>query len=216
MSKAKVSDGQARSLIASFAVDTQWEKINVNTQPFIELTPERKGELFTAFINNNFGIVIGKKQFTRLISDGEKLIIDAVDGSETLADAKEIFTGGIDSDFKNWDADEKGSAASEALAEVREMIKDATFSQMFGELNADVGKLCLTQHQIKSFVKKYRNWLQKDGYGTFFLFRSNGHFFVAYADLSSGGSLRVLVVRFEYDYVWLADARHRLVVPRLA
>jgi hypothetical protein len=57
MSKAKISDGQARSLIASFAIDTPWDEINVNVQPFIELPPEQRGRLFANFVKNNFRIV---------------------------------------------------------------------------------------------------------------------------------------------------------------
>ena len=42
-----------------------------------------------------------------LISGNESLILGAVDGTETLADAKDVFAF-IDPDFKNWGADEPG------------------------------------------------------------------------------------------------------------
>lgn len=159
------------------------------------------------------GIV--KDTFLRLISSGENLTIDAVDGRETLANAEDTFAY-IDSNFKNWDADVKGPATEEIFVNVQEMEKDATFSQMFGELNADVGKLCLTQHQIKNFVKKHRKWLRTDGYATFFLFKSNGNFSVAFAHFRSGVRLGVSVLQFGDLSVWDAGYRARVVVPQLA
>lgn len=119
-----------------------------------------------------------KETVLRLISGGEELILDAVNGSVMLFGAKDVFAWS-DPDFENWGANEPGQATVETPIEVHEMVKDATFAQMFGELNADVGKLCLTQHQIENFARKHRNWLRTGGYGTFFLFKANGHFFVA-------------------------------------
>ena len=151
----------------------------------------------------------------RLISGGKSLALDAVDGTETLADAKDTFAW-IDSDFKNWGADEKGPATKETPVDVHEMTKDAFFSQIFGSLNSDVRQLCLTQHQIKKFVRKYRNWLRTDGYGTFFLFESRGNFFVADVRFRSVDELGVHVRQFEYSVVWRAEGRRRVVVPQLA
>lgn len=64
MSKA-VSGGQARSLIASFAVDTPWDAIETDVQPFIELPPEQKGKMFAAFVENNFRVFVGKPKVIR-------------------------------------------------------------------------------------------------------------------------------------------------------
>jgi len=151
----------------------------------------------------------------RLISGEEVLVLDECDGSEGLADARDMFAW-IDSDFNDYGANKKGPATGKTPVAVYEMKKDSTFSQMFGSLSSDVGKLCLTPHQIKNFVKKYRNWLQKDGYGTFFLFQSRNLFFVAGVGFSSGGGHKVGVNRFERGGVWNAENRHRLVVPKLA
>ena len=148
-----------------------------------------------------------------LLSRGESLVLDVVDGTETLANATDIFAY-IDSDFRNWGTDRKGPATKETNVAVYEMVKDATFSQMFGSLSSDLNNLCLTQAQIINFVKKYRRWLHTDGYATFFLFESGGGFFVASVDLDSGGGLGVLVRRLENSNVWNAGIRHRLVLPK--
>jgi hypothetical protein len=154
------------------------------------------------------------KILLKLISGGRLLTVDAVDGSEILADATDFAYR--DSDLKNWGADEKGPATSETFVEVHEIAKDATFSQMFGSLNADVSKLCLTQHQIKNFARKHRNWLRTDGYATFFLFESRKQFFVAGVEFNSDDELDVGVGRFKGGCVWDAEGRHRVVVPQLA
>lgn len=163
-------------------------------------------------------VASGKKitsEFLKLISIGETLTIDACDGTKILADAKDVFAY-IDSDFKNWGADEKGAATEEIAIEVCEMVKDGMFAQLFGSLSTDVQKLCLTQNQIVGFVKKHRNWLRTDGRATFFLFKANGELFVADVNFNSDDSLYVNVYRFVHDYVWDAVYRRRVVVPRLA
>ncbi len=162
-------------------------------------------------------IVVAKKnnKFIKLISGNEILTIDACDGNEILANAKDTFAY-IDMDFRNWKADEKGQTTKETQINVYELTKNATFSQMFGSASADLNKLCLTQSQIKSFVKKHKKWLRKDGYATFFLFKSYGHFFVARLPFYSGSGLDVYVLRLENDYVWNAEYRSRVVLPQLA
>jgi len=157
-----------------------------------------------------------QSQFLKLISGAVSLTVDAVDGTEILADAKDMFLAGIDSDFINWGADEPGRFTAETPVDVYEMTQDATFSQMFEDLSSDVRRLCLTQHQIKNFVKKNRSWLRTEGYATFFLFESKGHFFVADVYFNSNDELIVDVLRFEVSSVWSAEYRPRLVVPKLA
>jgi hypothetical protein len=149
-----------------------------------------------------------------LLTKGESIIIDACDGSETLANAKETFKVDIDGDFKNWGTNKPGKVTEETAVAVHEMVKDATFAQMFGSLGTDLDKLCLTQHQIKNFCKKHSNWLRADGYATFFLFKVEDQFFVARVFVNSGGLL-VSVRRFGHDYVWPAEYALRVVVPQL-
>ena len=156
-----------------------------------------------------------KALILKLISEAETLMIDDVDGRQTLATAKDVFPSGIDGDFKNWGLDKAGVATKETSVQVHEMHKDATFAQMFGSLGADLDKLCLTQHQIKTFCKKYPNWLRTDGYGTFFLFKVGDQFFVASVRLYSDG-LYVRVDGLGYGHVWRAGRRPRVVVPQLA
>lgn len=154
-------------------------------------------------------------EFLSLLSGGESLIIDALDGKEILSEASDVFTY-IDSDFKNWSANERGKATKEAVVYVYDLVKDGIFAQFFGSVCADVEKLCFTQAQIKNFVVKHHNWLRKDGYATFFLFKSHGKFFVAHVDFYGGGRLEVRVFQLGHGRVWDADGRHRVVLLQLA
>jgi hypothetical protein len=169
-------------------------------------------------VYNNYVTGDNKKkenQNLKLISQGKELTINAVDGKETLYEAKEVFKSGIDSDLKGWGLNKKGSATPETPVEVHEMIKDATFSKIFSSFGTDLNKLCLTQAQIKNFCIKYPTWLRQDGYGTFFLFKENEQYFVADVYVNSDG-LFVDVRRLEFDDVWYADYLHRIVVPQQA
>jgi hypothetical protein len=155
--------------------------------------------------------------FTRPISGNKPFMINAVSGTETLADAHDVF-GHIDPNFKNWGTDKAELATTETTVEIYEMKKDATFSQIFGELSTDIRNLCFTQHQIKNFVKKYYHWLKTAKCTTFFLFKSKRNFFVALVSFSSGGEFFVYIREIGLDCVWTAKChiRVRVVVPKLA
>ena len=155
-----------------------------------------------------------KVLYLKLLSGAETLMLDALDGKETLATAKETFPSGIDGDFKNWGTNKPGIATKEQAVDVHELVKDGTFAQMFGSLGTDLDKLCLTQAQIKNFCKKHPQWLRQNGYATFFLFKVEDQFFVAHVNVDSGG-LRVDVFRFGSDRVWNTENSHRVVVPQL-
>lgn len=156
-----------------------------------------------------------RNDFLKLISGSEVLAIDACDGSEGLSNANDVFAW-IDPDFEKYGADATGKASSRTEVVVYEMVKDASFVDMFTSLDKNMRKLLLTPHQIKKFVVNHREWLRTDGYGTFFLFESNNEIFVARVGFSSGDSHRVSVYRFENSSVWFAEFRHRLVTPQVA
>lgn len=160
------------------------------------------------------GTLPEKAHILKLLSEGETLMLDACDGTKILAQAKDVFLSGIDSDFVNWGTDKPGIATAITPVQVHEMVQNATFAQMFGSLGTDLDTLCLTQHQIKNFCKKYPYWLCQDG-TTFLLFKVKDLFFVALVYVCSGG-LHVYVLRFEGARVWDAEVAPRVVVPQLA
>lgn len=163
--------------------------------------------------NTKFGVQ-KIESILSLISGTEVLKLDPVDGNQTIRTSKNVFSY-IDDDFKNYGADQTGSATKESIIEVYEIVKDATLARMFGSLGQELDKLCLTQHQILNFISKHRNWLRTEGYATLFLFKSNDQFFVADVDFNDDGSLEVDVFRLGYSSVWGARYRSRVVVPQL-
>ncbi|MCX6714464.1 MAG: hypothetical protein NTX72_01480 [Candidatus Uhrbacteria bacterium] len=150
----------------------------------------------------------------RRLFEDETITIAPCDGSRYIGKQEKTFVAGIDGDFERWNLNNRGKSTDAANVSVFEMIKDATFAQMFGSLGSDLDKLCLSQDQIIKFCETNRDKLRKDGYATFFLFKENENFFVAGVDVSSDG-LSVLVGPFEHDGVWYAGCVHRVVIPQL-
>ena len=150
----------------------------------------------------------------QVISGGEKLMIEALDGKAYISDAKKVFKSYIDGDFKNWGLNQSGPATAETLVDVSEMVKDATFVQIFTGITPDLDKLVLTQAQIIRFCEKHPTWLRQEGYATFFLTKVNGEYFVVHVGVDSDG-LWVYVGRLGRDGVWPAECRRRVVSPQL-
>lgn len=184
--------------------------------PDTALNWERNGDALTKILREALCSPqkVARGSILRLLSGGETITIAPCDGTQTLAKAKETFPSGIDSDFKNWKLDKAGNATEETAVQVYEVAKDATFAKMFGSLGSDLNKLCLTQHQIKTFCEKHSSWLRTDGYATFFLFKVEDQFFVADVDVDPGG-LFVYAFRFGDGFEWHAENQHRLVSPQL-
>lgn len=150
----------------------------------------------------------------RLISGGKQIIILATTGTKTIASATDVFTWGIDSDFKNWGLDVVEPAKPDTPVEVHEMIADGDFKTIFGSLGRNLDELCFTQEQIIVFVQNHKKWLRTDGCSTFFPFKVGNEFFVAYVYLFAGGRPRAYVNRFSSGFVWSGASRPRIVVPQ--
>jgi len=186
-------------------VDAQWAFQNPNAWMHLCLEAMKKRKTVD---------VIFETEYLNLISDGETLIIDKCDGKRIISDATEIISY-VDSDFRNWKADQVGQATPDMLVSVFEQTKDGTYADIFGSILNEKDRLCLTQDQIIGFVVKYRHWLRTDGYGTFFMFKSNGNHFVARVSFDSDGTLRVRVHELGRDSRWSAEFPPRFVVPQL-
>jgi hypothetical protein len=155
---------------------------------------------------------ISKTKFLKIFYGNKSFILDPLDSVETLANATDVFAS-INSALKKY----KGVATNEDRVAVYELVKNATFSQIFSSLSNNLNNLCLTQGQIIDFVKKYRKWLYRtNSYVTYFLSKSDNNFFVVSIVLRSGDWVEVDVYRFEDSTIWCATDRRRLVIPQLA
>ncbi len=150
-----------------------------------------------------------------LLSKNKNIVIDACDGSEILENAKDLFPQSNFSSFKRSHISNKPGKATEDIAvQVYEMQENITIAQMFCYSDADLNKLCLTQHQIITFCKKYPKWLQQYAYGTLFLLKSDEKFsFILVYTVSDG--MGVVVNRFENVCLWEVRGGLRVVVPQL-
>lgn len=132
-------------------------------------------------------------------------------GTKTIVQATDVFSGWIDSDFKDWNLDSKLDskviATKKMNVTIYEMTEDATFAQIFTQPE----EMFLTQEQIVRFCKEHPDELQPNGFSTFFLFKENNNFFVA--DVRwDGRRLGVNVYRLSSVGVWDAVYRRRFVI----
>jgi len=135
-------------------------------------------------------------------------------GRATLAEAKTVFTGWIDEDFKTLDTDVSGEDTNETMVNVCEIIRDGSYGTFFASLG-DPHKLVLTQGQIEEFCRSHRDSLWQEGLAACFLFEVRGMLFVASVGESEDGELTVKLDDFNHDFFWLASFDHlRLVVKQ--
>lgn len=150
----------------------------------------------------------------RRLFEDETITIAACDGSKFISDAKSTFKIFLDSDFERWGLNKCGKSTVASNVSIHEIVKDATFVQMFSSLGSDLDKLCLSQHQIISFCAEHCDRLRQDGYATFFLFKESDQFYVADVGANPGG-LDARVFHLERVRVLDGGSRRRLVVPQL-
>lgn len=154
---------------------------------------------------------------------GEEIELDPTDGTETLASSDDVFTAGIDSDFKNWKTNCPGKPTGKTSVAVHELVQDAKFAQIFGSTVAELERNRLEQGQIKAFCWKHHDKLRADGYATLFLFKVEDlkvkdeldKYFVAFVYVLDVGRLYADVRRLSNDSVWRAGHRRRVVTPQL-
>jgi len=154
------------------------------------------------------------EQVLKLISKEHILLLSKCDGSKTIEAAQKTFIS-IKPDFKNMIIRSKAdNAAPETHVEVYVLIKNATFAQIFNSFRINLNKLCLAPHQITDFCEVHAGWLRQEGNSTFFLFKDEDQFLVAYVQMDSEG-LQIDYLNLDYPIVQEAEDSHRLVVPDL-
>jgi hypothetical protein len=154
--------------------------------------------------------IVGKLK--RIFAD-EIIELDASNGHETLAAAKDLFGDRI------YGAKERGPCkpTKKTLTAVYEMIENGSYQEIFGGFGENLERLCLTEDQIVKFCRKHRDKLRKEGYATFFLFQNeeDDTFSVAVVSIV-GGELFVVVDSLDRGSVWDTECRRRVVVPQLS
>ena len=150
-------------------------------------------------------------EYLKLLSGNEQYIVSACE-DKVIEESDGMFSY-VDSDFAKYGANEKGNATLDMPFDVYELQKSGTFADFFTSVTGNLDAMCFTHGQIRSIVKRYRNWLRGDGWANFFLFKSKGKFFVAYVNVYADGALLARVRRFGHDGVWSAERHHRVFLP---
>ena len=150
------------------------------------------------------------------ISASKRAVIDATKGTETLASANNVFRS-ISPDFKNWGCNKAKQETPEICVAVYEQIEDATYPEIFGEVDKNFDHLVLTTSQINNFVVNHsKDYLLEAEWTCFrFLFKVDNDYFIADVRVLSDGNRDVRVTRFLDGSVRHAEYHHRIVVPKL-
>lgn len=150
-------------------------------------------------------------------------VIGETDGSETLAQAKDVFTHHVAREFKYYGTDVPSKATTALPVTVSDLQKNVAMGKIFvPPPGRTIDDLCIPQSQIKKFCKDYREKLRQPSYSTLFLFKVDKpeggepeYFVVRVSVYSRGRGLRALVRRFDHLDDWRAGLRHRVVLPQL-
>jgi hypothetical protein len=151
-----------------------------------------------------------------LISKRHPLIIDECSGNEIFKNASDVFDDrNMANIFELFDCSNSREAV---LVEVYGVNKThhITFQRIFNALSADLNMLCLTEHQIIKFCKKYKSWLSDEDGITNFLFKKNNDYLLAYVYRGSMDQLDLNITHLNYDdNMPLPRKGCRVVVPQL-
>jgi hypothetical protein len=166
-----------------------------------------------------------QKSILRLISGDHDLKLQASDGSRLIHQAKDTFKADIDSDFANWGINKPGIASAEMSVQVREIIEDCTFVDIFQALPGSWSDKWMPQDKIIDFCETLPTWLRQKGFSTFFLVKKDesrpidekkpGDNLAVVGVLVRVDGLSVVVDRLERASVWDGGTRHRVVSPQL-
>jgi hypothetical protein len=143
------------------------------------------------------------------------------DGTETIWEASEVFTGFRDPDLLDWNLNIPGKATPAMSITGMEIIEDGTMAEIFGSIGDDLNKLRLSQAQIKLFAKHHYSKFDPDRWATFLLFtradepvnEDQSNLFIASVGIRDL-KLIVVVRRYSSDHVLEARGRPSIVVPQ--
>lgn len=155
----------------------------------------------------------------KLVSGAETISLDADDGTVTLANAVDVFTGYLDSDFENYGTNVHGPEMPAINVQVWELIKNGNFKTIFAGIINNPSLLCIGQGQVKQFPQKFGKWVRSDRI-TFVPFKvkfpdDHEEIFVAGLNRYDDGRLRAFVCRFSGGDVWFAGYGAWFVLPQL-
>lgn len=211
--KASFGQGLELAIVILKAFATIAKKIGPSSSGAQKLI-DKPGIIYKCVENLFSESVVVERSILKIISAGDKIIIESSDGKLLISKAKKTFNSWIDPCFNDWKLNEPGVITPETLLDIYEVSNNVTFLQMFSDLSSDLDKLVMTQSQIILFCEKYPNWLRSDGCATFFLTKVKGEYLVVRVFVNTDG-LYVQVNRSINSSVWSAGSSRRVVAPQI-
>lgn len=149
----------------------------------------------------------------QIVFTDKNFMIEALDGSQYISNAKEIFKSYIDGNFKRYGFNKRGKVTRETLVDIYQMVGIKTFNQVFKDISEELDKLVMTQHQIIRFCEKYPGLILRPDGITLFLIKNKKEYFIARVGILSDG-LNIIIDPFVTNNVWAWKGAFRIIVPR--
>ncbi len=168
---------------------------------------ELKSIRLVVFFKEFAGVSVGEIERGKM-TDREFLVIDEVDGTETLHETPDALFYNpqrhLKSELEILTRDCPDKPTSKTLVQIHEMPEGGTSKNLFGAVSLKYGDLCLTRAQIRKFYQSHRQWLEGEGWITLFLFKVGTEFFVAFVSADKGRNLLAGVQAFLQSghHVW--------------
>ncbi len=99
----------------------------------------------------------------------EEMYIEAVDGKETIADARDIFAFPLINQTSILSMSVSGNPSERLSVMPYEVLGEQKFEEMFLNLSSDFERLILGQAQIANFCRRYLTWIKNRNTPTVFL-----------------------------------------------
>ena len=160
----------------------------------------------------------GVRDITKSLLRHEGLRIGAVDGLKTIAQAADIFPGGINRHFADREFSFPSEPREEMMIDVRALLCDGLLRDIFGGINTELDLLCLTQAQIIECVNTYGDEFRFGERFTLFLFMAGRGFFVSlvHPTCPKNINLAINLDRLDFDKKKFKAKRCQVVVPMMA
>lgn len=142
---------------------------------------------------------------------GNSSLLSRTDGSRTIWESSDIFTGGIDPLFRKVNV--KGGETDEATLSVCHEAHGVT-CRCFPDFMATA--FGTTQHQVVRFAQQYPDNIRAFGLPIWFPFRLHGLLYVASIDVDGDNRLtaRKIELSFGVDICSVMDGHHGVVILR--
>jgi hypothetical protein len=174
--------------------------------------PERLKRCLS-FLTDPVGLVVeGRIRSTTYLWYKESTTLAPTKGEVMLAEAGDVFTGYIDTDFKLLGTDRTSHDTDETIVDIYGVSKEGNYRTLFGSLSTDPHSLVLSQGQITEFAYRHCGLLRTSSHTTLFLFEVGSQLFVAHVS-EHRSRLRVLVNHFD-DHTVPSNYCLQIVVPK--